>query len=131
MGVFSITRIEKSDKVTNTPGSMLKAGFLLMMLSIMFSYLKLAYGITLLENTKAPMATKIIRIMSERMMRESGMPEALNAVNSLFSDRLPKVMIEASRMDTGSDMGTITAERYIIISAMGRKPIPLPMMSSA
>ena len=131
VGSFSLTLIEKSPTEVNTPGSRLSDGFWFTILRSMFSYLKLAYGITLLAKRNAPYDTNAISTISESIIRKRGIPAALNAESSLFSDRFPKVIIEDRSMATGKAMGTMAALMYIIISAMGRTPIPLPIISSA
>ena len=53
-----------------------------------------------------------ISTISGRMMRKSDMPEALRAVSSNFSPRLPNVISDASSTAKGSAVGTIVSAGY-------------------
>ena len=68
--------------------------------------------------------------MSDRKDCMSEMPEALMAVSSLLSPRLPNVMSDESRIARGSACGTSMSAMYQKNCAMTSMVRPLPMSSS-
>ena len=71
---------------------------------------KLVYGRILLENTKARPLMEIAVINNGIMSRCNEIPAALAAVISKCSARLPKVMIEDTKIASGNASGTRLAE---------------------
>ena len=71
-----------------------------------------------------------VMTMSDRNDCRSEIPDALMAVSSLLSPRLPKVMSDESRMASGRACGTSMRAMYQKNCAMTSMVSPLPMSSS-
>ena len=67
---------------------------------------KLAAGITLLLNTKAPTESILNNINSGCIKRIREIPEDFMAINSKCSPKLPNVIMEANNMPKGKAIGT-------------------------
>ena len=67
---------------------------------------KLITGTTLLENTKANTDKHKAKIVNGCMIRAKGIPAHLKAVNSLRSERLPKVIKDDNKIANGNANGT-------------------------
>ena len=79
---------------------------------------------------KAPMLTARQTAPIGKSMRESDMPADFIARSSLLSAKLPRVIIEASRVASGRESGRRVHAPHIINSIITLKPRPLPTSSS-
>jgi hypothetical protein len=64
------------------------------------------------------------------MIRYKESPLDFNAVNSLFSERFPKVIMDESKIANGSARGIKLADIYNNNSRITNVPSPFPMRSS-
>ena len=103
---FRPTLIEKlSISLEKTPSLTTISGRIWRILAIRAINFLYETGITRLENSNAPILSIILRTMTGFMILNKEIPAAFMASNSLFSPMSPKVMIEASNMESGSAIG--------------------------
>src|SRR5688572_28326011 len=82
------------------------------------------------ETKKANPAMKIMEMNMGLKMRQMEMPAALAATSSYVSPRLPNVMMDASRMESGSASGMMLAEKKNMSCPITSQLSPLPARSS-